>query len=79
MPLASTYDAPRAAVAMLLEARVQSGDQWTWRASHFDRLAGTDALRLGIEAGLDLVELIAGWPAELQRFERLRTPYLLYP
>jgi uncharacterized protein YbbC (DUF1343 family) len=75
----STYDAPRAAVAMLLETRAQSGDRWTWRVSHFDRLAGTDSLRLGIEAGLDLAELTAGWAAELQRFERLRTRYLLYP
>jgi uncharacterized protein YbbC (DUF1343 family) len=78
-PTSSTYDAPRVAVAMLLEARAQSGDRWAWRVSHFDRLAGTDALRLGIEAGLDLAGLAAGWEAELRRFERLRTPYLLYP
>ncbi|MEJ2205330.1 MAG: DUF1343 domain-containing protein [Gemmatimonadota bacterium] len=74
----STYDAPRVALAALLEARAQSGDRWTWRVSHFDRLAGTDELRLGIEEGLGLEELTAGWAEDLQRFESLRTPYLLY-
>jgi len=75
----STYDAPRVAVAMLLEARAQSGDRWAWRVAHFDRLAGTDALRLGIETGLGIAELTAGWADDIEGFERLRTPYLLYP
>jgi len=75
----STYDAPRVAVAMLLEARAQSGDHWAWRVAHFDRLAGTDALRLGIETGLGIAELTAGWADDIEGFERLRTPYLLYP
>lgn len=75
----SDYDAPRAAVAMLLEARAQSGSRWSWRVAHFDRLAGTDALRLGIESGLGLDELTADWAADLEAFQRLRTPYLLYP
>jgi uncharacterized protein YbbC (DUF1343 family) len=46
--------------------------------SHFDRLAGTDALRLGIEAGSDVDELTAGWAEQLAAFEALREPYLIY-
>lgn len=72
------YDAPRAAVAMLVEARRMSGDEWSWATAHFDRLAGTDALRLGIEAGSTLAELTAQWDDEVARFLPLRAPYLIY-
>jgi len=74
-----SYDAPRAAVAMLVETHRMSGDEWSWATSHFDRLAGTDALRLGIEAGSTLAELTSGWDDEVARFRRLRAPYLIYP
>ena len=63
---------------MLLETRAMSGDDWTWREAHFDRLAGTDALRLGIEEGQDLATLTAAWDEEVRQFERLRRPYLIY-
>jgi uncharacterized protein YbbC (DUF1343 family) len=74
----TNYDAPKAAVAMLLEAYGMSGDNWSWREAHFDRLAGTDALRLGIEAGRDFAALTATWDEEVRAFERLRRPYLIY-
>jgi uncharacterized protein YbbC (DUF1343 family) len=74
----SDYDAPRAAVAMLVEARRASGDRWTWATSHFDRLAGTDQLRLGLDRGLGLAELTAGWDDAASAFEVLRRPYLIY-
>jgi len=72
------YDAPRAAVAMLVEARRASGQRWTWNVAHIDRLAGTDALRLGIDAGLDAAALTAAWEVQARGFETLRAPYLLY-
>jgi uncharacterized protein YbbC (DUF1343 family) len=75
---APTYDAPRAAVAMLIEARRASGERWSWAETHFDRLAGTDALRLGLDAGGSLEELTAGWAEELRAFQALREPYLIY-
>ncbi|MSR20266.1 MAG: DUF1343 domain-containing protein [Gemmatimonadetes bacterium] len=74
----TTYDAPRAAVVMLVEARRASGQNWTWNVAHINRLAGTDALRLGIEAGLDAAALTAGWDEAERAFERLREPYLIY-
>lgn len=73
------YDPTHAAVAVLIEARRQAPEQWEWRVSHFDRLAGTEALRLGIEEGIGLEQLTAGWPQQLAAFDALRAPYLIYP
>ncbi len=75
----STYDATRAAVAMLVEARRASGQDWSWNVTHIDRLAGTDALRLGIDEGLDAAALTAGWDEAQSVFEAFRAPYLIYP
>jgi uncharacterized protein YbbC (DUF1343 family) len=75
----TTYDPTVAAVATLVEARRLAGDRWEWREEHFDRLAGTDALRLGIDAGDDVAVLTAGWASQLAAFRELRRAYLLYP
>lgn len=74
----TAYDAPRAAVEMLVEIHRHHPKAFRWLPT-FDRLAGTDRLRLGISAGLDAAALTAEWPARLAAFERLRAPYLLYP
>lgn len=79
VPTSTDFDAPRAAVAMLIEAYRASGDDWSWNVAHFDRLAGTDALRLGIEAGEDLATLTEGWGASTHAFDARRGPYLIYP
>ncbi|MFP3949382.1 MAG: DUF1343 domain-containing protein, partial [Longimicrobiales bacterium] len=72
------YDPTLTGVALLVEARRLAGDRWQWREAHFDRLAGTDELRRGLEEGLDVGALTAEWPAQLQAFEALRSPALLY-
>ena len=73
------YDPTRTAVGLLVETYRMSGDQWSWRESHFDRLAGTAALREGILAGGSLESLTAAWDSDLEAFRALRAPYLLYP
>ncbi len=73
------YDPTRAAVAALVEAKNLAGDRWEWRPAHFDRLAGTDALRRGVEDGLDLEALTESWPPALEAFSTLRAEALLYP
>ena len=78
IPESTDYDASKAAVAMLLETYSMSGNNWLWAEAHFDRLAGTDSIRLGIEAGLDFAELTSAWDSETQAFEQLRVPYLIY-
>ena len=72
------FDAPRAAVAALIEARALSGDDWSWREGHFDRLAGTDSLRLGVEAGSDLDEITESWDGGISEFRARIQDYLLY-
>ena len=78
IPESTDYDASKAAVAMLLETYSMSGDNWLWAEAHFDRLAGTDSLRLSIETGADFAELTSAWDSENQAFEQLRDPYLIY-
>jgi len=78
IPESTDYDASKAAVAMLLETYSMSRDNWLWAEAHFDRLAGTDLLRLGIEADEDFAELTSAWDSETQVFEQLRVPYLIY-
>jgi uncharacterized protein YbbC (DUF1343 family) len=75
---AARYDPAVTGVALVVESRRLAGERWSWRADHFDRLAGTDALRLGVEAGLDVEELTAEWDAELAGFRELREAALIY-
>jgi len=74
----TTYDAPHVAVAMLVETYRMSGDRWTWNVANFDRLSGTDALRLGIDDGLDAEALTSAWARGTRAFSEMRAPYLLY-
>jgi len=48
------------------------------RENFMDKLAGTDKLRLAMEAGLPLKQIVHSWQPDLDRFEKQRSPYLLY-
>ena len=67
-----------AALALLRETHRMSGNQWEWRQAHFDRLAGTDGLREGIESGHSIQTLREGWDEALEAFVQLRDGYLIY-
>lgn len=72
------YDPTRAAVAALIAAHALAGDAWRWHTAHFDRLAGTDALRSAIDDGATVAEATATWPTQLAAFAALASPYRLY-
>ncbi len=74
----STYDPTVTAVALLSELHRQAGERWEWRDATFDRLAGTDRLRLAIEADEPAETIVRRWDAELDRFRRVRAGYLIY-
>jgi len=46
--------------------------------TYFDKLAGTDALRIQVEAGWDEQQIRASWQEELQEYMARRSNYLLY-
>jgi uncharacterized protein YbbC (DUF1343 family) len=75
------YDPTEAAAWTLLEAREMSGEAWEWRPSHFDRLAGTDALRRIIESGdADALEvLLDEWRRASAAFEAESRAVRIYP
>jgi uncharacterized protein YbbC (DUF1343 family) len=45
---------------------------------NFDRLAGTDQIRLALDRGVSVAELVASWTEELQTFAEIRHRYLAY-
>lgn len=47
--------------------------------SYFDKLAGTDALRLALVAGKSEAEMRKSWQPGLEAYKKIRTKYLLYP
>lgn len=72
------YDPTLAALALLAETKAMSGDRWSWRVAHFDRLAGTDALRNALDAGVSYRGLAEGWEDGLEEYVVRRAAYLLY-
>ncbi|SDK28570.1 exo-beta-N-acetylmuramidase NamZ family protein [Microbulbifer yueqingensis] len=57
----------------------EGGERFFSRAAFFDKLAGTDALRLAILQGQGAAEIQRGWQPDLNTYRERRKPYLLYP
>ena len=53
-------------------------EYFSWRARHFDLLCGSDQVRLAIENGTNIDNLISSWQEPLDKFIRVREKYLLY-
>ncbi|UCD49403.1 MAG: DUF1343 domain-containing protein [Phycisphaerales bacterium] len=71
-------DAFWSGVAIVNEVHRLDPTHFEWRASHFDRLCGTAAIRAAIVAGESLVTLRDRCAAECRGFEKARQAYLLY-
>ena len=52
--------------------------QFQWRQSSIDRLSGSDELRLSMDKGLSVGQILASWEAGLQKYHGMRKKYLLY-
>jgi len=72
------YDPTRTAVATLAAIREIHPDSLRFLEGHFDRLAGTDRLRLGLLADESAALLTADWDEQIARFEEVRSRHLLY-
>ena len=53
-------------------------DRFEWRERHFDRLCGTDQVRIAITEHKPLSELKTNWHKDIQEFLKIRKKYLLY-
>jgi uncharacterized protein YbbC (DUF1343 family) len=73
----SLYDPVHAAIAALITIR-DMHDEFAFNPAGFDRLAGTNRLRLDIEGGASAREVVAGWESALEGFALLREAYLIY-
>ena len=67
-------------LSYLISAYKQLNNDITFfeRADFMDKLAGTDKLRLAIEAGQSAQLIKQTWQAGLMQFKQQRAPYLLY-
>lgn len=72
------YDPTRTAVAALSGLGAIHPERLEWIEEHFDRLAGTDELRLALQGGAPWTEIVASWEVQESGFRSLREPYLLY-
>ncbi|MCC7377668.1 MAG: DUF1343 domain-containing protein [Verrucomicrobiales bacterium] len=53
----------------------ERGKSW----SMFDKVSGSDRLRLALQSGKPAHEIVAGWRPGEESFRKRRVPYLLYP
>jgi uncharacterized protein YbbC (DUF1343 family) len=65
-------------VTLLGIIRALHPDQLRLEAATFDGLAGTDRVRLALQAGQPAAEIAAAWEPDRQRFLEARAKYLLY-
>ncbi|HLW49543.1 MAG TPA: DUF1343 domain-containing protein [Sphingobacteriaceae bacterium] len=74
-------DAQRFTLKYLLDFYNKTADKSTFfaRPDFFDKLAGTDQLRLQILDGLTEEEIRASWQEDLEAYKAMRSKYLLYP
>lgn len=72
------YDPAATAVVVLDEIRRLHPDSFQFRDAGFDRLAGTDRLRLDLLAGVPPAAIVAAWEEARDRFVAMREPYLMY-
>ena len=74
-----TYDPTATAIHVLSVVREAHRERFAWIPAHFDRLAGTGALRTAIDAGTPPAEIVRGWQSEVERFRARSRPALMYP
>jgi uncharacterized protein YbbC (DUF1343 family) len=67
-----------AGVGLLAALQQIHGDELEWNEQHFDRLAGSQALRAAIVGGAAPIEIVAGWKPYQDAFRQRAASFLLY-
>jgi uncharacterized protein YbbC (DUF1343 family) len=73
------YDPTATALRLLVAIRATHPAEFRWIPAHFDRLAGTDSLRLGLEAGRPATSFLDQWRTQRDAWMPRRLGVLLYP
>lgn len=63
---------------VLKTIRASYPGKFEFHAKYFDTIMGTSKVRLALEKGTPVAEIVASWQDGLRAFEELRRPYLLY-
>ena len=72
------YDPTVTAVHLLAAIRDVHPAELRWNARHFDRLAGSSALRSALESGASPAAAVAGWAGSTAEFRERAAKYLIY-
>jgi uncharacterized protein YbbC (DUF1343 family) len=73
-----TLQAVLAGVGLLAALQQLHGDKLVWNEPHFDRLAGSQALRAALSSGAAPAELATAWQPYEDAFRQRAAPWLLY-
>ena len=69
-------------LGLTILSHVRGYEEFQWRKDDrgysIDHLAGTDEMRLGMDAGATPEELLDRWAPGLESFKRSREKYLIY-
>ncbi len=68
----------RTALCLIAHLRSAYSRHFEWAQLHFDRLAGSEAIRHGIDKGRPVTEILDAWQQELRAFEKERRAFFLY-
>jgi uncharacterized protein YbbC (DUF1343 family) len=68
-----------AALHIVTLVRRKYPSQFRWRESAFDRLSGSEDVRLAVESGNAVEQVMAAWQEGRKEFESARRRHLLYP
>ena len=68
----------RTALSLIAHFRRTHSGNFQWAESHFDRLAGSEEVRRGIDRDRPVGEMVEGWQDELDAFEKERRDFFLY-
>ncbi|HKH84046.1 MAG TPA: hypothetical protein VKA25_10205, partial [Gemmatimonadales bacterium] len=73
------YDPTITAVYLLAALKAAHPQEFAFRPSQFDRLAGGPDLRTAIESAIPVPEIASRWRENVTRFKERRRSFLLYP
>lgn len=75
----AVYDPTVTAIYLMVAIRSAHPDEMRWNSRQFDRLAGTDRLRLLLESGAPADSVVADWSAGVEQFRGRVKAFLVYP